>query len=79
MSRKHINLKEVFNAELIGPNWSDFGFALKFQGSTPGGKDLDVTVRLPAWGVEYVGRHLNDALKKQQNFLEASRAALRGE
>ena len=76
MSRRTINLVEVFDTERIGPNYSDFHFKLKFRGSTPGGKDLDVIVDFPAWGIEYIATKLHEALKEQERHLANSRAAL---
>ncbi len=79
MNRKNINVCDVFNIERIGPNYSDHGFSLKFMGKTPGGNELDVTVKLPAWGVEYIAHKLHEVLKQQAKFIAESRQALRGE
>jgi len=76
MSRKTVNLVKVFDTELIGPNWDDFHFKLKFHGSTPGGQDLDVIIDFAAWAPEYLGEKLHKVLKEQERFLTNSRMGL---
>ena len=76
MNRKTVNLVDVFDTERIGPNYSDFHFKFKFRGSTPGGKDLDVVVDFPAWGIEYLGQKLHEVLKEQERHLRNNRMAL---
>lgn len=76
MSRKTVNLTKVFMTERIGPSYSDFHFKLKFMGQTPGGKELDVIVEFPAWGVEYLSQKLHEVQKEHERLLHNSRRAL---
>jgi hypothetical protein len=76
MSRNTVNLVRVFDAEVIGPDYTNFHFKFHFRGETPGGKDLDVIVEFPAYFVEALGTKLHHVLKEQERHLANSRRAL---
>jgi hypothetical protein len=75
---KTVNLRKIFMAELIGPDYSDLHFKIKFYGETPGGKRMDVIIDFPAWGTEHVGAKLHEAQRKQESFLANNRRVLEG-
>jgi hypothetical protein len=76
MKRKTLNLVEVFNIDKAIVSHGTFHFSMRFMGETPGGKELDVVIDFPAWGVQYIGEKLHEVLKKQEHLLSLSRSAL---
>ena len=76
MKRPTVNMIDVFNIDKPNVTYGSFHFSLRFMGQTPGGKDLDVVIDFPAWGVQYLGEKLHEVLKEQERLLSLSRAAL---
>ncbi len=73
-----LNLEDVYMIERIGPSFSDFHFKIKFYGSTPRGKRLEVIVELPAWGVQELAPRLYEVQKEFERLVSNSREALEG-
>ena len=79
MKRPTVNLRDVFMVERIGPNHSEHHFNLKFYGKTPGGRDLEVIVDFPAWGVQELANKLWEVQKEHERQTGHGREALKGE